>query len=166
MKMNSDYANKILKDLQQNVDSVLFDESVSKTYSYALNETPVIPEYSFTQTQKTLSLLRHQIAVLKHAINKFNVETKLQGYDMTMDEALGQMSRLHNEKKRLNALLQIPEKTRERGFRGMEADYVCRNFDIEDVKKEYANVKDELIRLQQAINLANLTEEFDVDIDL
>lgn len=166
MRMNSDYANKMLKDVQLTLDSVLEEENRNKTYSYTTSEKPVIPAYDFLETQKKLTVLRKKIAVLKHAINRFNAETKLKGYDITMDEALGRMSMLHYEKKRLNALLSIPETQRERMFRGTDADYICRNFNIEDVKNEYAIVKDELIRLQQAINLANLTEEFEVDIDL
>lgn len=167
MKMNSDYANKILRDLQTNLDSTIAEENRNKTYSYALNEKPIIPEYDFKETQEKLTVLRQEIAVLKHAINRFNMETKLKGTELTMDEALGRMSMLHSEKKRLNALLQIPEITRERMYRGLDAaDYVCRNFEIEDVKTEYESVKKELIDLQQAINLANLTEEFDIDIKL
>ena len=52
---------------------------------------------------------------LRHAVNKFNISTTLEGFDFTVDEALGRMSMLHREKGRLYALLQVPEKTRVHG---------------------------------------------------
>lgn len=163
MDMNSDYANKTIKNLQAEIDSLLQAESLNRTYSYGVSEQPVIPEYSFTDTQARLEILRKKIAVLRHAINRFNVTTKVQDFDMTVDEALGYMSMLNTEKKRLYDLLQIPEKTRERAYGSREADFVCRNFDIADVQAEYDRVSEELLRIQQAINIANLTVRFEVE---
>lgn len=163
MKMNSDYANKTIKNLQAEIDSLLQAESVNKTYSYGVSEKPVVPEYSFADTQAKLEILRKRIAVLRHAINRFNVTTKVQDFDMTVDEALGYMSMLNAEKKRLYDMLQIPEKTRERVYGSREADFVCRNFDIAEVQAEYDRVSDELLRIQQAINIANLTLSFEVE---
>ena len=166
MKMNSDYANKTIKNLQAEIDSVLQEESNVRTYSHTASEQPVITPYSFADTQKILGDLRGKIAIIRHAVTKFNVRTKLPGYDMTVDEGLGYMSMLHVEKKRLYAMTQIPEVERTRAYGSKEADYVHRNFDLEEVQKAYKDVCDELMRIQQAINVANLTKEFDVDIEL
>ncbi len=164
MKMNSDYANKTMKNLQAEVAAILQAEERDKTYSYSVNEKPHIPKYSFTETQNKLNELRGKIAVIKHAINQFNISTVLNGYGISMDEALGRMSVLHGEKKRLYALLGVPETIRDHSFGSTDADYICRNFVIEDVQKEYDRVCKELMKIQQAINIANLTIEFDVDI--
>lgn len=166
MKMNSDYANKTIRNLQAEVDTILQAESRDKTYSYAVSEKSQIPHYDFIETQEKLGELRSKIAVIRHAINKFNIEAHLVDSPLTVDEALGRMSLLHVEKKRLYVLLQVPEKTREHVYGSKEADYVCRNFNIDDVQKEYDRVCDELMQLQQAINIANLTIEFDVDVAL
>lgn len=163
MKMNSDYANKTIKNLQAEIDSLLQNEEIGKSYSYGVSETPVIPEYSFSDTQEKLFALRNKIAVLRHAINVFNITEKIGGFDITVDEALGRMSMLNGEKKRLYDLLQIPEQTRRREYGSREADIICRNFDAAEVQKEYDRITDELMRIQQAINIANLTVEFDVE---
>ncbi len=163
MKMNSDYANKTIKNLQAEIDSLLQAEAVNRTYSYGVSEKPVIPEYSFADTQERLGVLRRRIAVLRHAINRFNITTRVQDFDMTVDEALGYMSMLNAEKKRLYAMLQIPEQARERAYGSREADFVCRNFDIGEVQAEYDRVSDELMRIQQSINIANLTIPFEVE---
>ena len=164
MAMNSDYANKTIKNLQAEIDSLLQTESLNRTYSYGVSEQPEIPEYSFTDTQARLGILRKKIALLRHAINRFNVTTKVQDFDMTVDEALGYMSMLNTEKKRLYDMLRIPEKARERTYGSREADFVCRNFDVAQVQEEYDRVSEELLRIQQAINIANLTVNFEVDI--
>lgn len=163
MKMNSDYANKTIKNLQAEIDSLLQNEELGKTYSYGISEKPVIPDYSFSATQEKLEVLRTKIAILRHAINVFNITTKVCDFDITVDEALGRMSMLNAEKKRLYALLQIPEQRRQREYGSREADIICRNFNVAEVQEEYNKVIDELMKLQQAINIANLTVEFDVE---
>ncbi|MBO5320430.1 MAG: hypothetical protein J6B01_11590 [Ruminococcus sp.] len=163
MKMNSDYANKTISNLQSEISSILQAEENGKTYSYGVSEKPVVPDYSFSDTQAKLSELRRKVAVLRHAINVFNITTKIRDFDITVDEALGRMSMLYNDKKRLYAMLQIPEQNRVREYGSREADIVNRNFNIEEVQAEYDRVSDELLRIQQAINVANLTIDFEVD---
>lgn len=165
MKMNSDFANKTIKNLQAEVVTLLQAEERDKTYSHAVSETPQIPAYSFSETQAKLAELRGKIAVIRHAINTFNISATLPGYNMTLDEGLGRMSLLHGEKKRLYELLQIPETARERTYGSKEADYVHRNFDVAEVQTAYDNVCTELMKLQQAINIVNLTEEFEIPIE-
>ena len=164
-QMNSDTANKTIKNLQAEVDMILSAETRDRTYTYGVSETPCPPAYSFTDTQAKLDVLRKKMAVLRHAINKFNITTKLPGCgDMTVDEGLGRMSLLHREKQRLYEMLQIPEQTRTRGYGSREADFVHRNFEIDEVQAEYDKVCDELMALQQSVNIANLTMTFEVDI--
>lgn len=164
MKFSSDTANKTIKNLQAEIDTLLSAEDRDKTYSYGVSEEPVKPAYSFAETQKQLKELRDKVAVLRHAVNKFNISTTLEGFGFTVDEALGRMSMLHREKSRLYALLQVPEKTRVRSYGSREADFVYRNFDIEEVKAAYDAVCEELMQIQQAINVANLTITFEVEM--
>ncbi|MCM1529818.1 MAG: hypothetical protein NC093_07465 [Alistipes sp.] len=163
MKMNSDYANKTISNLQSEISSILQAEENGKTYSYSVSEKPVVPDYSFADTQERLEELRRKIASLRHAINVFNITTRIRDFDITVDEALGRMSMLYNDKKRLYAMLQIPEQNRVREYGSREADIVNRNFNIEEVQAEYDRVSDELLKIQQAINVANLTIDFEVD---
>ena len=95
MKMNSDTASKLIKNLQSEIDMLLRAEKRDCTYSHSPSETPIVPEYSFADTQKRLEELRGNMAALRHAVNRFNIETKVPGFDITVDEALGHMSRLY-----------------------------------------------------------------------
>lgn len=165
VRMNSDTANKTIKNLQAEIDSILSNEKRDSTYSHAAGETPNIPTwYSFPDTQKRLHELRSKIGTLRHAINNFNISTKVEGFDMTVDEALYRMHILNMEKKRLHEMLDIPETTRTRSYGSREADIVHRNFDLAPVQEAYDAVTSELMSIQQAINIANLTCIFEVDI--
>lgn len=166
MKLNSDTANKLIKNLQSEIETLLQAESRDCTYSHSPSESPIIPKYSFADTQAKLEELRGKVAALRHAVNRFNIETKVNGFDMTVDEALGYMSRLNEEKRRLYRLTQIPEVTRTRGFGGKEPDLVHRNFDAGEVQAAYKETCENLMRIQQAINVANLTVEFEVAVEL
>lgn len=166
MRLNSDSANKIIKHLQSEADMLLQAERRDCTYSHTPSESPIIPTYSFTDTQAKLKALRDKIAALRHAVNRFNVETMVDGFDLTVDEALGYMSRLNEEKRRLHNLISIPEVTRTRGLGGKEPDLVHRNFDANEVQAAYKATCKELMLIQQAINVVNLTKEFEINIEL
>lgn len=166
MRMNSDTANKIIKNLQSEAEMLLQAERRDCTYSHTPSESPIIPVYDFGATQAKLGELRGKIAALRHAVNRFNVETKVDGFDLTVDEALGYMSRLNEEKRRLQNLTSIPEVTRTRGLGSKEPDLVHRNFNADEVQAAYKETCNQLMLIQQAINVANLTKEFEVNIEL
>ena len=164
MKLTSDTANKTIKNLQAEMDAVLAYESQSRTYSHGPTENPIVPAYDFNETETKLDAIRGKIAVLKHAVNRFNMETIVPGLNITVDEALGRMAWLHSQKKRLYNMLQIPETGRQRAYGGREPDITHRNFDPVPVKARYDEVCQELMDVQQAINIANLTVTFEVDL--
>ncbi|MBQ6986778.1 MAG: hypothetical protein IJQ25_07310 [Oscillibacter sp.] len=164
MKLNSDTANKLIKNCEAEIAALLDAESKNSTYSYSVGEEPVVPAYSFSETQARIHDYQRRIAKLRHAVAVFNSGTFLPDYGCTLDEAIGRMSRLNAEKNRLYALLQIPEKQRSRSYGSREADITCRNFDAAEVRAAYDKAAQDLMAIQQAINLANLTETFEVEL--
>lgn len=93
---------------------------------------------------------------------RIRIRNLLDKNTMTIDEALFRMSTLHRDKQRLYEMLQVPEQTRTRGFGGREADFVIRNYELDDVQSAYDATCDELMLVQQRINIANLTISFEV----
>ena len=164
MKLNSDTANKLIKNYNAEIAALLDAESQNSTYSYSASEEPVIPVYSFAETQTRIHAFQDKIAKLRHAVSVFNSGKFLPEYACTLDEAIGRMSFLNAEKKRLYDLLQIPEKQRSRSYGSREADITCRNFDAAEVRAAYDKVVQDLMEIQQAINIANLTDTFEVDL--
>lgn len=164
MKLNSDTANKLIKNYNAEISALLEAESANSTYSYSASETPVIPDYSFKDTLEKIHAFEDKIGRLRHAVSVFNSGKFLSEYGCTLDEAIGRMSRMNAEKKRLYDLLQIPEKQRSRSYGSREADITCRNFDVAEVREAYDKVVQDLMAIQQAINIANLTDTFEVDL--
>lgn len=164
-KLNSDTANKMIKNLKAQEAAIIAAEERDKTYSFAPDEKPRVPKYSFEETQAKLQELRGKISALRHAINRHNVETHLPDLgNITVDEALSRMHDLNEDKKRLFALLGVPEETRCRSYGSREPDIVCRNFNVDLVQKEYDRTCEELLMVQQAINMSNMTDTFEVDL--
>lgn len=164
MKLNSDTANKLIKNYEAEISALLEAETAGSTYSYSVGEEPVVPDYSFRDTQDQIHAYQDKIGKLRHAVALFNSGKVLPEYGCTLDEAIGKMSRMNAEKKRLYDLLQIPEKRRVRSYGSREADVTCRNFDVAEVREAYDNIVRELMSIQQAINIANLTETFEADL--
>ncbi|MBR0280484.1 MAG: hypothetical protein IJQ81_02700 [Oscillibacter sp.] len=164
MKLNSDTANKLIKNYDAEITALLEAENANSTYSFSVGEEPVIPAYSFQETQDKIHGFQDKIGKLRHAVAVFNAGKFLPEYACTLDEAIGRMSRMNAEKKRLYDLLQIPEKQRSRSYGSREADIRCRNFDAAEVRAAYDKVAQDLMEIQQAINIANLTETFEVDL--
>ena len=162
--MNCDSANKLVKSLTADRESLLVRErNTAKFTSTTADRENDRPEYDFRKTQEELDFLAEKIFALKHAINVFNTTTVLSaGY--TIDEALVRMAVLSEKKRRFEAMRNEPEKHRAVISSSGVPEYVFRNYTIEEVENEYRKTNDELVELQQALNIANLTKTFEVDL--
>lgn len=164
MVMNCDSANKLVKQLQADKAAIQTKEIQNTSYSYLNGETPEKPEYDFAETQATLRQYDDKIIKLKHAINVFNCTTQLDGLDMTIDAALVRMAMLSAEKTKLQTMRTAPKKNRMTTMRGV-SEFTELNYAIEDAQARYDEVSKELLAIQQALNIANLTKTFEIDID-
>lgn len=164
MLMNCDTANKMVKQLQSDKMAIETGEVQNSAYSYLNGETPEKPEYDFAETQKILRQYDDKIVKLKHAINVFNCTTQLDGLDMTIDAALVRMAMLSGEKSKLNNMRTSQKKSRITTMRGV-SEFTELNYAIEDAQARYEEVSRELLTIQQALNMANLTKTFEVDIE-
>lgn len=72
-------ANKRIRSLKEQLDSLLSAERENSTTSYCEGETPIKKEYSFLSTQVDIRQINDQIARLRHAINCFNTTAQAPG---------------------------------------------------------------------------------------
>ena len=72
-KMTSAYANKLLKRLNEDKEYWMNKEQNSCTYTAAIDEEPLIPEYDYDEVSNTLNEIDEKITKIKHAINYVNV---------------------------------------------------------------------------------------------
>lgn len=166
MELTSKAANKLLKKLTADIKSLREKENSSSTFKASLEEDveSCRPEYSFKETRQEVEKLEMQVLKLKHAINKFNVETKLDGFDITIDQALAYLPTLNEKLRRLNGMINRLPKERVSLYDTKIIDYVYTNYDIDEVKKEYTETMDKIFRLQLALDIVNVKKTFTVEL--
>ncbi len=169
-KMTSAYANKLLKQLNEDKDFWTNKERTSCTYTAAVGETPVIPDYNYTEVAATIAGLDSKICSIKHAINLANATNYVTVGDksLTIDMILIRMAQLNNRKSMLDFMRKQEPQTRKEqasfGNRASAPEYQYINYDLNLVKKEYEDISDEIMNLQLALDRYNQTVEFDVEL--
>ena len=171
MKITSAYANKLLKQLNEEKDYWVRLEAESCFYDAAEGETPVIPEYDYESVRETIRELDRKTVVIKHALNKSNAlaEIPVNGRILSVDEILVTMAQLTNRKYTLDSMRRRLPKERLQlravsGTRNAVPEYRFANYDIEIAKQDFDRISEEILQLQMALDLYNQTEQFEVEL--
>lgn len=168
MELTSAAANKMLKSYNERIAFLYQREYTNMTYTEVQGVKPEIPDYSFDETRQEIEELNRKVVILKHAINRFNTDTRLKKIDVSIDMALIQLGQLSTMKKRLEQMRNT-EKRKIRSTFGQRAtsgsvEYDVANFDKESVEKAYQKVCEDITTLQLELDLCNNTVTFMVDL--
>ena len=169
MKYTSSEANKLLRKLNSDYQTLIAKERESKVFLAATGEDPesVRPKYDYAKVQEELRSLAKKIRTVKHAINVFNTTTIVDGFDMTIDEMLIALPQLNERVNTLNSMRTTLPKTRERTYgTGTNAtiDYRYVNYDIDTVALDYETVYGLLSKAQTALDLVNNTAVMEIEL--
>ena len=169
MKMTSAYANKLIKKLSEDKDFWCNKERNSCTYTAAVDEEPVIPEYDFSEVSGKIAEIDEKIVKIKHAINVTNSTSVIEVGEkrMTIDEVLVRMAQMTRRKAFLDMLRKREPKERINSgiysSRKTAPEYEYINYDLDLVKAEYGRVDEEIAAMQMALDKYNQTFEFEVN---
>lgn len=169
MKTTSARAAKLLRQLNDELRTLQTREENSKSFLASLGEDPesVRPAYDYEAAQKAQAETELKIRKLKHAINVFNATTTIPEFGFTIDEMLVYLPQLTKRCSKLAEMRDALPKTRENAAfsRGSTiVDYRYANYDIEKVAEDHAALSAELARAQTALDLANNTIEFEIEL--
>jgi hypothetical protein len=168
MKMTSAQAAKLLRQLNDELQTLQLRESNSSTFIAALQEDieTVRPDYSFAEMRTAQAELQRKIRRLKHAVNVFNTTTVIPGFDMTIDEMLVYLPQLTRDCGVLSVMKDAMPKVRERSSYSGTAviDYRYANYDIAEAGECYTALSEALAKAQTALDLVNNTVEFEVEL--
>lgn len=166
MEISPAYASKLIKKKNEEIRSLLAEEQKTSTTTACVGEDveALRHAYNFAETQKKIETLQDDILNLKHAINEFNVSTVLPGFNFTIDVALVKMKMLSDRKTRLSYMKQVQPVSRSSGAYIKQPEYTYRNFDVDEVLREFSSTELELTNLQLAIDKANLGSALNVNI--
>ncbi len=169
MKYTSAEAAKLLRKLNEEKTALELKEEKSNIFVAAVGEDieSVRPAYDYEGTQEALIELDRKIRVVKHAINTFNIQQMVDGFDMTIDQMLIYIPQLTARKRKLSMMKDRLPKQREDadGFGRASSnviDYSYANYDISVVEKECSAVADELSKAQTALDVVNNTKTMEI----
>lgn len=171
MKYTSAQAAKLLRKLTEEKNALLIGERKTSVFTAATTEDKeaVRPEYDYAATQAGITSIDKKIRIVKHALNLFNTQTVIPGFDMTIDEALVYMPQLKERESKFSNMKQRLQKGERIGAAayGRQSaliEYSYPNYTVEDARRDYEAVVDELARLQNALDLVNSTAELEINI--
>lgn len=171
MKYTSAQAAKLLRKLNEEKNALLIGERKTSVFTAATTEDKetVRLEYDYTATQADITSIDKKIRIVKHALNLFNTQTVIPGFDITIDEALVYMPQLKERESKLSNMKQRLQKGERIGATtyGRQSaliEYSYPNYTVEDAKRDYEAVVDELAKLQNALDLVNSTVELEINI--
>ena len=170
MRVTSALANKMIKQLEEEKNYWNNFETESHTYTAAIGEEPVVPEYDYEKVSETLDTIDKKIERIKHAVNVSNatgiVETE-EG-PLTVDAVLIRMAQLNARKSRLDFMRRkLPKErltsTASWGNINKAPEYCYLNYDVEKVKADFEKISRKIFNMQLALDKFNQTQEFEID---
>lgn len=170
MKMTSAYANKLLKQLEEEKNYWTNLESTSCLYTAAIGEEAVIPEYDYKEVAEHIEEIDRKVCVIKHAVNLSNITgtVVLSEGEMSVDTVLVRMAQLNKRKQSLDFMRKQQPKTRLQSGsysgRGLAPEYQYINYDRELIKEEFERISAQIMEMQMALDRHNQTVEFEVAI--
>ena len=168
MKVTSAYANKLIRKLNEDKEFWRNKERYSSTYTAAITETPVIPDYDYAQVAQNIADIDARILVIKHALNVNNALNPISVGDktMTVDMILIRMAQLNNRKYILDTMRKREPKrrleARQYSQKKTVIEYEYINYDLVEAKADYEKTDAEIEALQLALDKYNQTVEIEI----
>ena len=167
MKYTSAQANKLLRQLQEERNALLIEESQGSSFIAATIEDveSVRPAYDYAAVRNDLGAVEAKIRKVKHAINTFNLTHCPEGFDMTVDQILVLLPQLTDRKNRLSRMANVLPKTRIEGNQRTNIiEYRYINYDLDRVRADLEAISALLIKVQLALDKLNTTDTMEIDI--
>lgn len=161
MKVCNAEAMKMIKELEEEKRMLIYNEDYRSTVSYKEGETKGAATYEYQKTRERVAGLDSEIRRIRFAIAKANCEIMVDGFDITISEALVLLAQLRGEYeqlKKLSGRMQISRRITTTGV----VEYTECLYDVAQVEQEQKALNRKIGKLQVAIDRANLTNVIEV----
>ena len=168
-KMTSAQAAKELKRLNEEHAALVATEARASVFTAAIQEDvdAARPDYDYEVVLDNLADIEKKIIKLNHSISQFNLNTRVPGFGMTIDEMLIYIPQQTALKKRLDKMRsRLPKERINNGFSRSSnfIEYNYCNYDVGQAELDYEDVSKRLAEAQMALDRVNTTVEFEADI--
>lgn len=152
---------KKIKDLEEQKQEILVEEQRNCTTTYQTETDMIDTGYNFDQARKSIEDFNKEIMRLKHALNVSNSTVIIDEINLTIGECLVYMAQLNNEKSVLERMSRNQNKSRSTLYNGA-VEYTITNYDVEICKNKLNIVKENIRKLQLAIDRINLNNMIEI----
>ena len=160
MKICHTEAMKMIKEFQEQKDTLISKEDENSIVSYKEGETKIDNGYDYKKTREAISLLDADIRKLKNLLAIANTKVVIEEFDMTIGEALVYLAQLQNEKMQMEELASKKQLSRRITQNGV-IEYTECVYDLKEVEEDIKTIRKTINNLQMAIDRANLTNYID-----
>ena len=155
MKVCHMQAMKEVKLSEEKKQQLLERERERFRVSYKEDEQKLDNGYSYRSTREAVAALDTRIREIKRALAAANCVCLVEGFDVTVGEALVMLAQYNNEYERLCLLASQQQISRRITQNGI-LEYTECLYDVEEVTRERDALKQRIGELQIAIDRANL----------
>ena len=161
MKLCNAEVIKKIKDLEEQKKDALMTELQNCFTTYQTEADMIDTGYDFAKTRESVADFNKEIMKLKHALNVSNSTVVIEEFGLTIGECLVYMAQLNSEKTVLENMSRAKSKSRYTVHNGT-VEYIVANYDVEACKAELNKIKENIRRLQLAVDRVNLNNIIEI----
>ncbi len=162
MKMCHSEVIKYIKELENRKEVLLTQERTGRTYTHLEDGSKTVPDYNYSETRSEVDKLDAKIRHLRHLLAVANCNVNVDGFGVTIGEALVMLAQLQNKCELLREMSAFPQKSQRTTYSGKVEITEC-NYDVVEAGRDYEQVRQTINKLQVAIDRANLTNYVEVE---
>lgn len=161
MKICNSEAMKKIKALEAQKRQLAFKEERRSRISYREGEERRPTGYDYAKTREEFAAIDREIRRIKHALALANCTAKVEGFDMTIGEALVCLAQYNAEYERLDELSGCDKLSRRITSNGV-LEYTESLFDPEEAERDQESLYSTILKLQVAIDRANFNTTIEI----
>lgn len=152
---------KELKELEQEKESLLEFERENCKICYLADEEPLDNGYAYERVRTAVAAIDEKARRIKRALALSNATTMVEGFDMTIAEALVYLAQLTQNKYTIRFL--ASQKAMGRTTVSDNIEYEKALYDIQTAKEDLKKITKEIDLLQMAIDRTNLNHGIEIE---
>ena len=161
MKKTIKEAMKHVNFLQQQISSLLQEESNTNYIIYSNENDKETSDFDFENLNADIEVLNKEILNIRSIINKKNQEVKVGIEDYTISDALIRIAQLTALSERFEHLGSYKQKTRQTTYNG-SIEYTEYLYDVKKAQSLHLETVEKIHALQPAVDKANILTEIEL----
>lgn len=161
MKVCNTEAMKLIKEYEEQKRNLFSEEEGDSYISYKEGETKLTNGYDYEKVRLMVRELDQKVRAIRAKIAAVNCKKKIDGFDITIGEALVMLAQLQCEREQIEMLATRKQISRRLTMNGVLEFTECL-YDTEKAKQDVIELRKKISELQMAIDRANLNTYIEI----